>query len=122
MKHKWDWCSMCGAMVTCGKCGNNGCNGGSGRIGQLPNTMWGSTGVECDECVNAYKLQNNWKSCPLWLRIRHSIHMFVEFKIYIPLRNRLDHFGIDLDYLRGRSDKWPEVLLKELKENDEKKK
>src|ERR1041385_5460142 len=96
MKHKWDWCNMCGAMVTCGKCGNNCCNGGSGRIGQLPNTMWGSTGVKCDECANAYKLQDNWESCPLRLRLATKLLRFYDFKLLPKLDNFFYKRGIDI--------------------------
>lgn len=46
--HFWADCHMCGRMVICGKCGNNSCNSGYGTI----------NGVECDECPNAYEMQN----------------------------------------------------------------
>lgn len=111
---------MCGAHVKCAKCGNNCCNGGYGILNAVPNTPRGSTGEECDACPSAYELQDDWKSCPRWLRIRTRLHMFIEFDIYIPLRNKLDHYGIDLDYWRGRSDRWPEILVEELNEKKKK--
>lgn len=44
--HTFDYCSMCGPMITCGYCGNNCCNGGSGD--------------DClDECESAYWVQKN---------------------------------------------------------------
>jgi methionyl-tRNA synthetase len=48
-EHKQFYCLQCKCYaVVCGTCGNNCCNGGNGQL---------SDGSQCQDCDNAYKLQ-----------------------------------------------------------------
>ncbi len=50
----WDWCSMCGAHITCPACGNNCCNGMFGNSDGTPPGE-GNRDQGCIVCNLAYQ-------------------------------------------------------------------